>query len=77
MSRIILPEITIKSAIISHDNTLPGFGPDTTEKTVESDMPVMNGFEATKIIRRKLEYFPIMALMGNLQAKQKYLEIGN
>ena len=43
---------------------------------MDIDMPIMNGFEATKIIRRKLKYFPIMALTGNLQAKQKYLEIG-
>lgn len=43
---------------------------------MDIDMPIMNGFEATKIIRRELKYFPIMALTGNLQAKQKYLEIG-
>jgi len=42
---------------------------------MDIDMPIMNGFEATKIIRRKLKYFPIMAVTGNLQAKQKYLEI--
>ena len=35
-----------------------------------------NGLEATKIILRKLKYFPIMAVTGNLQAKQKYLEMG-
>ena len=43
---------------------------------MDIDMPIMNGFKATKIIRRKLKYFPIMALTGNLQAKQKYLEKG-
>ncbi len=43
---------------------------------MDIDMPIMNGIEATKIIRSKMKYFPIMALTGNLQAKQKYLEIG-
>lgn len=43
---------------------------------MDIDMPRTNGLEATKIIRRKLKYFPIMAVTGNLQVKQKYLEIG-
>lgn len=43
---------------------------------MDIDMPIMNGLEATKIIRRKVEYFPIMALTGNLGAKQKCLDIG-
>lgn len=43
---------------------------------MDIDMPVMNGFEAAKIIRRKLKYFPIMALTGNLQAKDEYLKAG-
>ena len=43
---------------------------------MDIDMPIMNGFEATRIIRRKLKYFPIMALTGNLRAKQEYLETG-
>ncbi len=43
---------------------------------MDIDMPIMNGFEATKIIRHKLRYFPIMALTGNLRAKQEYLETG-
>jgi CheY-like chemotaxis protein len=43
---------------------------------MDIDMPIMNGFEATKIIRRKLNYFPIMALTGNIQAKQEYLKVG-
>lgn len=43
---------------------------------MDIDMPVMNGFEAVKIIRRNLKYFPIMALTGNVQAKQDYLRAG-
>ncbi len=43
---------------------------------MDIDMPIMNGFEATKIIRQKLKYFPIMALTGNPMVKDKYLEVG-
>ena len=43
---------------------------------MDIDMPVMNGLEATKIIRRKLNYFPIMALTGNPSVKEKSFEIG-
>lgn len=43
---------------------------------MDIDMPIMNGFEATKIIRNKLKYFPIMALTGNHMARNKFLEIG-
>ncbi len=43
---------------------------------MDVDMPIMNGIEATKIMRCKLKYFPIMALTGNLEAKQKYLKMG-
>ena len=43
---------------------------------MDIDMPIMNGLEATKTIRRKLKYFPIMALTGNLRAKEEYLAIG-
>lgn len=43
---------------------------------MDIDMPIMNGLEATKIIRRNLNYFPIMALTGNLEVKEKYLLIG-
>lgn len=43
---------------------------------MDIDMPIMNGLEATKIIRQKLKYFPIMALTGNSMSKNKFLEIG-
>lgn len=43
---------------------------------MDIDMPIMNGFEATKIIRRKIKYLPIMAVTGNLGFKDKFLEIG-
>ncbi len=43
---------------------------------MDIDMPIMNGFEATKIIRQKLKYFPIMALTSHSMAKGKYLEVG-
>lgn len=43
---------------------------------MDIDMPVMDGFEATKIIREKLKYFPIMALTGNPMAKGRFSEMG-
>lgn len=43
---------------------------------MDIDMPVMNGFEATKIIRQKMKYFPIMALTGNCLSKDEYLRTG-
>lgn len=43
---------------------------------MDIDMPVMDGFEATKIIRRKTTYFPIMAMTGNLIARDEYLKVG-
>lgn len=43
---------------------------------MDIDMPVMNGLEATKIIRRKLNYFPIIALTGNTSVKDESFEIG-
>jgi len=43
---------------------------------MDIDMPIMNGLEATKVIRQKLKYFPIMALTGNLKVKEKYWAMG-
>lgn len=43
---------------------------------MDIDMPVMDGFEATRIIRRKMKYFPIIAVTGNSISKDKYLEVG-
>lgn len=43
---------------------------------MDIDMPIMNGLEATKIIRRNLKYFPILALTGNLRDKEEYLAVG-
>ena len=43
---------------------------------MDIDMPVMNGLEAAKIIRRKVEYFPIMAVTGNFGVRQECLQMG-
>ena len=43
---------------------------------MDIDMPVMDGFEATKIIRYKLKYLPIIAVTGDSISKDKYLEVG-
>lgn len=43
---------------------------------MDIDMPIMNGCEATKVIRRELKYLPIMAVSGNLEFKGKHLEAG-
>ena len=43
---------------------------------MDIDMPIMDGLQATKIIRNELKYFPIMAVTGNLKAKKNYLKIG-
>jgi len=43
---------------------------------MDVDMPIMNGCEATEMIRQKFQYFPIMGLSGNPQYKDKCLEIG-
>jgi CheY-like chemotaxis protein len=38
---------------------------------MDIDMPVMNGCEATKEIRKKIKYFPIVAVSGNEQIGYK------
>ncbi len=43
---------------------------------MDIDMPIMNGLQATEIIRRKLKYFPIMAFSGNPMNRGKCLETG-
>ena len=43
---------------------------------MDIDMPVMNGFEATKIIRREMKYIPIIAVTGNSISINKYREVG-
>lgn len=43
---------------------------------MDIDMPIMNGLEATKIIRRKAKYFPIMALTGRSEYRVECLQIG-
>ncbi len=43
---------------------------------MDIDMPMMNGLKATKIIRRKVKYFPIMALSGNTEYREKCFKVG-
>ena len=43
---------------------------------MDIDMPVMDGWDATKLIRQKLKYFPIAALTANPWFNDRYLEIG-
>ena len=43
---------------------------------MDINMPVMNGFEATKIIRQNVRYFPILSTSGNSTYENKLLEIG-
>jgi len=43
---------------------------------MDIDMPIMNGLEATKFIRRKVNYFPILAISGNIKKMDKCFEMG-
>jgi CheY-like chemotaxis protein len=43
---------------------------------MDLEMPVMNGLQATKIIRRKLSYFPILAFSGDPASREKCFKVG-
>lgn len=43
---------------------------------MDIEMPGMNGIEATKIIRKSVKYFPIMALTSNVDYKYACYEAG-
>lgn len=43
---------------------------------MDINMPILDGFEAAKNIRRMLKYLPIMALTGNSVSRDEYLEAG-
>jgi len=43
---------------------------------MDTDMPIMNGFEATKIIRQTIKYIPILSTSGDFTYEDKLLEIG-
>jgi len=43
---------------------------------MDVEMPVMNGIEATKIIRKTVKYFPIMALTANYEYKRESFTVG-
>lgn len=43
---------------------------------MDINMPIMNGFEATRAIRHSMKYLPIMALTGNLLSREEYWEVG-
>lgn len=43
---------------------------------MDIEMPVMNGIKAAKIIRKTVDYFPIMALTTNDEYKEECLKIG-
>ncbi len=42
---------------------------------MDVDMPKMNGLEATGIIRKRLQYLPIMAMTGNAGYKRKCIKL--
>jgi len=43
---------------------------------MDVEMPVMNGIDATRIIRRKAAWFPIMAITANDATKKQCLDVG-
>jgi len=43
---------------------------------MDIDMPIMDGLEATEIIRRSIKYFPIIAVTGNPRSMDEYREVG-
>jgi CheY-like chemotaxis protein len=43
---------------------------------MDTDMPVLDGFGAIKIIRQNVRYFPILSTSGNYAYENKLLEIG-
>ena len=44
---------------------------------MDTDMPVMNGLEATRLIRQNVSYFPILSTSGNLTYEKDLLKIGS
>lgn len=44
---------------------------------MDAEMPVMNGFEAIRIIRQSVRYFPILSTSANLKYENKLLEMGS
>lgn len=43
---------------------------------MDIDMPIMDGCEAARTIRREVDYFPIMAVSGNASIEEKYARAG-
>ena len=43
---------------------------------MDIDMPIMNGIQASQVIRQKFKYFPIMAYSANPSHMEKCFEIG-
>lgn len=43
---------------------------------MDTDMPIMDGLEAIKHIRKDVRYFPILSTSGDFRYKNKLLEIG-
>ena len=43
---------------------------------MDIDMPIMDGREAARVIRREVKYFPIMALSGNPYIEEEFSHVG-